>query len=872
MDVLVVTHERSNVTRNASRINVERRLCSAVALALGVAFIGPHAPALLAQSSAKPRPMEIEDLFRSERVTDVVPSPDGSLVAIVVRRASTARERYQQGVMTQGQADIWLVRADGTGRRNLTNGAIDATGYWMPAWSPDGEHLAMLSTKGGNGVHTYVWSRRSDSLKRVAESNSDLAASADPSGTNGNNHPFAWVTGRELAVLLMPLGRRSWGEDMLVASKNTATAAWSKAERGIEPTVSVLETGPGIKQALPSGTLTVVDVVSNRSRVAGEIPIEDNSSGLRYFVLSPSRRHAIVLTSERRAPDAQRQLTRSQARFRIGIVTLDSARAGVRWVDSVSAVVNQVLEHVIRWSPHDSAVAVLAKRTSDLDGPPRMYTIAASTGLVARLLPDSWDTSALEITRFGTPLDQAGVVWTWDDRPVVYARPPRTTAHDSATMRLDWWLIDKASAPRNVTASMPAVPTNLSRTADPHLVVGLADGKLWMLDVETPKATSIAPDLSAVRRIVWPARRDLPVAAPDRLIVDAGVGHDAGLHEVMLVAGGGVRRMAIPSQAGGLVDYVPSQSLAVFTDTSARVVATRAGKTSQLLSINTNLPPIELPAQRLITYRGVDGDTLGAVLVLPNGYVPGRRYPLITRVYAGWVFRDTLLLGDAHNEDLILYAAHGYAVLVPSMPLKPTNVASDPYNDIPKGVIPAVDRVIELGIADPGRLGVTGVSYGAYSTYSLITSTTRFRAAVAEEGPVDLISDYGAFRATDRYGDEPHVTLSNAKMAEAGQLRMGTSPWGDLWRYLKNSPFFYLDRVETPLLIIQGDQDMVGMEQIEGLFTALHRFGKRAQLARYWGEWHGFDSPANIRDAWQRKFAWFDRYLSGAIQPTSNPQ
>jgi dipeptidyl aminopeptidase/acylaminoacyl peptidase len=86
------------------------------------------------------------------------------------------------------------------------------------------------------------------------------------------------------------------------------------------------------------------------------------------------------------------------------------------------------------------------------------------------------------------------------------------------------------------------------------------------------------------------------------------------------------------------------------------------------------------------------------------------------------------------------------------------------------------------------------------------------------------------------------------------------------------SPFFYLDRVETPLLIIQGDQDMVGMEQIEGLFTALHRFGKHAQLARYWGEWHGFDSPANIRDAWQRKFAWFDRYLSGPLLPTSTPQ
>ncbi|HEY2066972.1 MAG TPA: prolyl oligopeptidase family serine peptidase [Gemmatimonadaceae bacterium] len=845
----------------------------ALTLAWAAASMGFVTSTSLAQGSAKPRPMEVEDLFRSERVVDVVSSPDGSLVAIVVRRAATSQEHYQQGVLTEGHADIWLVRTDGTGRRNLTNGARDATGYWMPSWSPDGEHLAMLSTKGGGGVRAYVWSRRNDALKRVAEANVDLTASADPSGTNWNNHPFAWVSQRELAVMFVPSGTRSWVDEMLVAGTHAAMAAWPKAERGVEPTVSVLETGPGLKQTLRSGTLTLVDVVSDRSRTVAEIPMEQNSSGLRYFVLSPSRRYAMVLTSERREIDpTQRRLTRSQSRFRIGIVDLDPSRPGVRWVDSVSAVVTQTLEHVIRWSPHDSTVAVLARRTSDLDGPPRLYAIAAGSALVSRLLPDDWDTSNLEITAFGTPLEQAGITWRSDDRPVVYARPSRSSAHDSAAMRLDWWLIDGARGLRNVTAAMPVVPTSLSRTADPRLLVGLADGRVWTLDVELAKARSIAPGLSRVRRIVWPARRDLPVATPGRLIVDVGVGHNPELHEVDLGTGDGVRRVAVPPQAGGLVDYVSSRSLAVFTDSTSRVIATQAGSASTLLSINANLPPIERPVQRLITYRGIDGDTLSGVLVLPNEYVSGKRYPLITRVYAGLVFHDTLSLTDALNTDLMLYAAHGYAVLVPSMPLKPTNLASDPYNDIPKGVIPAVDRVIELGIADPARLGVTGLSYGGYSTYALITSTTRFRAAIAEVGPADLISFYGVFRVTDRYRDDPYVTLSNAKMLEGGQFRMGVPPWSDLWRYLKNSPFYYLDRVETPLLIIQGDQDITGTDQIEGIFTALHRFGKRAQLARYWGEWHGLDSPANIRDAWQRKFAWFDRYLSGPIPPTPNPQ
>lgn len=826
----------------------------------------PITSPLPAQAGAKPRPMEVEDLFRSERVVDVVPSPDGSLIAIVVRRAATSLERYQHSVFAEGRADIWLVRADGTGRRNLTKGAPKATGYWMPAWSPDGEHLAMLSTKGGDGVRAYVWNRRTDSLERVAEDNVDLTASADPSGTRMIPHPFAWMNERELAVMLVPAGRRSVAEEMLVAATHAAMTAWPKAERGVEPTVSVLETGPGIKQPLRSGTLTAVDVVANRSRVLAEIPMEENSSGRRYFVLSPLRRYALVLTSERREIDpTQRRLARSQSRFRIGIVRLGpTAEMGVRWVDSVSAVINQAFEHGIRWSPHDSAVAVLAKRTGDLNGPSRTYAIAADIGSVTRLLPESWETSRIDISPVGTPIEQADMLWTSDDRPVVYARPPRATARDSAAMRFDWWLIDGTGEPRNVTASMSVVPTNLSRTADPRLAVGLADGKVWTLDVATAKATNITPGLSRVGRIVWPAPLNLPVATPGRLIVDLGVGHNSDLREVILGAGDGVRRVAIPPRAGSLVDYVPSRSLAVFTDSLTRVVATQAGKANDLLSLNTNLPPIELPAQRLITYRGVDGDTLGAVLVLPNGYTAGKRYPLIARVYAGWVFRDTLSLTEAINEDLMLYAAHGYAVLVPSMPLKPTNVASDPYNDIPKGVIPAVDRTIELGIADPARLGVTGVSYGGYSTYALITSTTRFRAAIVEAGPANLVGTYGEFYATERYSDHPHVTLAGVKMAEDGQQRMGTSPWGDLWRYLKNSPLYYLDRTETPLLIIQGDQDFIGMEQSEEFFTGLQRFGKRAQFARYWGEWHALDSPANIRDAWQRKFAWFDRFLDRA--------
>src|SRR5260370_41262576 len=72
-----------------------------------------------------------------------------------------------------------------------------------------------------------------------------------------------------------------------------------------------------------------------------------------------------------------------------------------------------------------------------------------------------------------------------------------------------------------------------------------------------------------------------------------------------------------------------------------------------------------------------------------------------------------------------LFATRGYAVLFPDIPVEP----GAPMQDIFKAVIPAVDRVIELGVADPNRLGVTGISFGGYGVLRIIVQTKRFAAA-----------------------------------------------------------------------------------------------------------------------------------------------
>ena len=93
---------------------------------------------------------------------------------------------------------------------------------------------------------------------------------------------------------------------------------------------------------------------------------------------------------------------------------------------------------------------------------------------------------------------------------------------------------------------------------------------------------------------------------------------------------------------------------------------------------------------------------------------------------------------------------------------------------------------------------------------------------------------------------------------------MGGHPWEFRERYLENSPFFYLNRVETPLLIIHGAEDeAVPSYLADEIFTALRRLGKTVTYARYTGEdhWEGSWSYPNQLDALRRSIAWFDKHL-----------
>ncbi|MFC1713811.1 prolyl oligopeptidase family serine peptidase, partial [Candidatus Poribacteria bacterium] len=272
----------------------------------------------------------------------------------------------------------------------------------------------------------------------------------------------------------------------------------------------------------------------------------------------------------------------------------------------------------------------------------------------------------------------------------------------------------------------------------------------------------------------------------------------------------------------------------------------------QITKLNPQLRNVAFGETRLISWQTSKGKRLQGVLLMPTDYVPGQRYPLITRVYGGSSRSNRINhfgLEHAADDNMQLLATCGYAVFMPDAPLEVGN----PLQQLAELVLPGIDKVMELDIADAERLGLMGYSYGGYCVNCLITQTTRFRAAVSSAGTSDLVSMYGS---PGENGDSRWTGWT-----ESGQGRMGGTLWEFPERYVENSPVFLLDKVETPLLLIHGVEDVVPIAQAEEMFSGLRRLGKRVSLVRYSDTGHGYWSYDNVVDYWKRIIAWFDEHL-----------
>jgi dipeptidyl aminopeptidase/acylaminoacyl peptidase len=253
------------------------------------------------------------------------------------------------------------------------------------------------------------------------------------------------------------------------------------------------------------------------------------------------------------------------------------------------------------------------------------------------------------------------------------------------------------------------------------------------------------------------------------------------------------------------------------------------------------------------TFKSFDGASVEGWLYEPKGSM---KVPLILSVHGG----PHGAFGYSYDTRTQYFLSRGYAVLT----INPRGSSgygqrfSDgtlnewgggDYKDLMLGVDEALKKHPNL---DGKNLFVVGGSYGGFMTNWIVTQTHRFRAAVAEAGPSNLVSFY----ATSLYQDLMEAEFSGFPWEK--------SNFATLWKW---SPLAHVANVTTPTLLIHGEQDNdVHITQAEEMYTALQRRGMESVLVRYPREGHGNSEPAHRVDEMERVVDWFDRHRNRATQ------
>jgi len=771
-------------------------LLVAATCVFGLAVLGSSAPAQEA------RPLSVEDALKVRYFGEYSPfrfSPDGERLAYVVRDNQKTNPNFREIQASTGvpwhaaRADIYIVGRQTGESINLTESRAN---NWSPTWSPDGRFLAFFSDRDDSGqARVWIWDAAKNALRKVSD-------------VDVRGEEIEWSPdGKVLFVTTVPRGLSPEDFAKILSSGKTSPHETHEDNTLKTPgsTVILYRTSavPSNNQATPMSDPWSLDLYL-RDLVSIEV-----SSGRMVWIVHGQRIAKFLLS-----PDGSRVAYSRPNRFEkpgsqqtlFDILSVDILGKEERTLAS-----NIRLDYdgaALSWSPSGSHLSFHAGGVGDKAHD--CYVVDLKSGKLENL-------THLQPER---PSHRKAETPLWDAKgEYMYF------INDGALWR--------ASLEHDGARKVAEIPNHEIR-----LMVPYSHGRLWT--IENGDAT-IAITHDDVGEQDGFYRIDLETGQNAKLL-EKGQCYTCTGENYITVAGENGRQLAyVTEEAGGS----PNISISSPDFQNPRL----------LTHINPQFDKYHFGAARLIAWSSVDGEELHGALLLPSDYVKGNRYPLIVWVYGGDTLADQIDhfgLAGPGPFNLQLFATRGYAVLLPDAPQH----LGTPMLDLAKTILPGVDTVISMGIADPDRLGVMGHSYGGYSVLSLIVQTKRFKAATEADGMGDLISAYGQMR---RDG-----TAFQTSITEQGQGLMGGSPWQFRERYIENSPLFYFDRVETPLLIVHGAEDSAVAPSLgDEVFVALRRLGKEVEYAKYEGEDHSplYWSYMNQIDVCNRMIDWFGRHL-----------
>lgn len=776
----------------------------------------PPAP-LVAQESGRlrePLPVEVAASVRGNNTRAPLSfSPDGLWLAHTVQTDEAVRPDSLATMYTatgyslaEGQA-----RPEATITHTRTGESIRLGGprsaSWAPVWSPDGRRVAFYSDEGGE-AGLWVWELSTRTASRVSD------AIVRPGF--GYMAPRWSPDGGRILFPALPAG-------LSIAEANARRAGLGQTKAA--PVAGIGDDRPGVDR--PEVTVRRVVAPGARGGAEGDEGGAEGDSAADVPVATP-------FEPERVAID-------------LAVADLATGR--------LTRVAEWVPISYYAWSPDGTRIAYSSAQGFDSNTLQLRYALEVhdpASGTTRRVDPGA---------RLGW-----GHEWHWspDGRYIAYIGSGAERRGEIVVVS-----IDDASSRVMAGPGLPSFRHGPGSSpplwsADGAHLYAVGQGELWRVEARSGRGERVAGiDGWRITAIISPFEEPTAWTTDQGrtlwVIASDASGGRAGVFAVDTRSGETREVVAEPKTYYSLPMTLGASTVTgevAFVSTDQRhlpdiwLLGTRTGELRRGTSINPALDRYELGDVEIIEWTGPEGQTLRGSLLLPPGYEPGQRLPLVAWVYGGELgsrAANTFGLWTMPVFNMHVLATRGYAVLYPDAPLREGRTMSD----IVATIIPGIDAAIEQGYADPDRLAVMGQSYGSYTALSLITNTNRFKAAVLSAAVIhpDLFADYV-------------VNDLGTGYYEHGQGAMGATIWDDRERYLENSPLFLFDRIDTPILIGQGDRDG-DLVPVNAIFNALERLGKPVEYRLYRGEGHIIHRKANVIDFWERRLEFLAEHLGG---------
>ena len=799
-----------------------RQLPLMLALAASLAGVCP--------ASAQTHRFGVEDLIGREGVGQVRTSPDGRWVVVERQAAHNKAATYRFQTMTYAlltELEIHAVDAASPTRRFAAAG--HDVGYLAGPFSPSGARMVVIKVTEA----TYR-------LGILTLATGDVQWLPITPEQSQFGRSIAWRSETEVAVIARPLDDFPIQMRVGFQTQDRVEGLWRNAASGHASSGVYIPSGAtrdARAQALPS-CLILVNAETGSQRVLAHGEWFD-------MALSPDgRRLAALRNGEDIQPAVDRPLLVGDPirRRRLAVIDLDSG------VVSDPLPGEDLAMYLLSWSPDSSRLLTFGRAygSADFDKDGR-YWLIGRNGRAARL-DTGEDRPRLQRTWDGVAIPLA----SWDgERPLVQVGETEQNRY----WRRDGGARFPVREPGERVARFDG-RTVLQRRDGLYALSGakIASGRLvdagQMSDGANPAQWNPSPVLLGQGAVVdGPCIQTVVTAAP------------------LCVSPIPEGERAIAVMPAGIVTTGFDQHGV----TTVRLHTLDEVQT--LTTVNAAWRDVAWGRVEPVAHAGPEGQSLTSWLLLPAGMAVGERPPVVVQIYPGRTLTaapPTILPGSRNPQNNpSVIAGAGYAVLIANLP----DPASGPrLDDLADRIFAIVKEAGRRGLIDPDRVAVTGHSYGAYASLRAATQSDRFKAVIATSGYPELTRSMELppfFRVSPEEGVPVGQMAGWGETGQGGFGAFSTSPEN----YVAQSPLFSVERLRSPTLLAEGDQENARMG---ALFSALYRLNREAALVTYYGEGHVYESPGNVRDLHARILDWLGRYLGpparlDPLGPTPHP-